>query len=120
MVFIALKEIEIHPDCHIHIICDDTDALALLVYHMHDLKIRTQISLQACIGQRSVICLNDVVQKHEKILEHIPAAHALTGCDTTSAISGIGKARMFNVLSKFKGSHSAVGDQHAETEQVFR
>ena len=55
-----------------------------------------------------------------KILEHIPAAHTLTGCDTTSARSGIGKARMFNLLSKFKGSLSGFGDQYAETDQVLR
>ena len=120
MVFIAIKEAAFHPSFHVRIICDDTDVLALLAYHMNDLNINTDISMQACSGQRNVICLNDVVERHRNIIGHILAAHALTGCDTTSALSGIGKSRMFNALSKFKGSLVAIGDEHAQQDDVFK
>jgi hypothetical protein len=52
-------------------------------------------------------------------MRHVLAAHALTGCDSTSALAGIGKARLFKVLQSFKGSLEAVETVDTEDDVVF-
>ena len=51
----------------------------------------------------NVISVNDVVSNHQKIMPNLLAAHALTGCDTVSSFSGIGKASVLKTLKKFNG-----------------
>ena len=53
-----------------------------------------------------------------KITDALPSFHALTGCDSTSSFSGIGKAKAFKVLK----SNESVIDAMAilgEEENVF-
>lgn len=76
--------------------------------------------MEECSSQRSVIIINKVVEKHAAYMHHVLAAHALTGCDSTSALSGIGKARVFQVLQNFKGSLEAVGNTDTEDDVIFK
>ena len=52
------------------------------------------------------------------LLQILPAAHALTGCDTTSGIFGIGKKSVYKYLksntAKYKDLHT-IGDADTET-----
>ena len=64
-----------------------------------------------------VIDVNQVVQKHHKIMPNLLAAHALTGCDTVSCFSGIGKATVYKKLESFD-DHIKLGDLSACLDEV--
>lgn len=48
--------------------------------------------------------------------EILPAVHALTGCDTTSAIFGIGKKSVFKLI---KSSSAELSDIHSLRTQIL-
>ena len=114
MVHIVIREATAAPDNHIRVVSDDTDVLVLLAHHVHAAHLSADIAMEECSGNRSVISINDVVRKHKGIMDNLLAAYALTGCDTTSGLYGIGKGRMLKVLENYKGTLQAVGDLEAD------
>ena len=64
IVHIVILEATPSPDSHIRVVCNDTDVLVLLAHHMHMLHLSATITMEECIGSRSVIRVNDVVHKH--------------------------------------------------------
>ena len=117
---IVILEATAAPDSHIQVVCDDTDVLVLLAHHMNMLHLSATITMEECSGSRSVINMNDVVHKHQAIMDNLLSAYALTRCDTTSCLFGIGKGRMLNVLQKFKGTLQAVGDLEADQQELVQ
>ena len=59
----------------------------------------TQVSMETVSGSRTVMNINDVVKKHSKIIPNILGAHSLSGCDTVSSFSSIGKSAVFKKYS---------------------
>lgn len=51
-------------------------------------------------SKRNVINIGATVKKYEDIIQHILPLHVLTGCDTVSAIYGIGKLKAVKTLLK--------------------
>ena len=91
----------------IKVVSDDTDVLLLLAHHLHartnEIPTTLQLYMESCTRDRTVININTVVEKHASILPNLLAAHALTGCDTVSSLSGIGKATVLKKLVAFPG-----------------
>ncbi len=79
----------------IRIVCDDTDVL-ILAHHLHartnDIPETVQVSMEECSRNHAIISVNNVIKEHRSVISNILGAHALTGCDTVSSFSGIGKA----------------------------
>ena len=77
----------------------DTDMLVLSVAHFEDIASK---ELWFCTGVKDrlrFVPVHDVCQNlSNRVLKALPAFHALTGCDTTSALSGIGKKKPWNVF----------------------
>ena len=73
------------------VICRDTDVLLLLLYHLG----RTETEVWMVSGtskQPKCYPVHIIASKLDNdILENMLGFHALTGCDTTSSFSGIGK-----------------------------
>ena len=107
----------------IKVISDDTDVLVILAHHIHKqtgaLSGDLALFVESCSSGpgHNVISVNDVVRKHQKIMPNLLAAHALTGCDTVSSFSGIGKASTLKTLPKFTGQLK-LGNLTASTEEV--
>ena len=73
--------------------------------------------MESCGRSPVVIDVNQVLQKHHKIMPNLLAAHALTGCDTVSCFSGIGKATVYKKLESFD-DHIKLGDLSACLDEV--
>ncbi len=84
----------------ITIASDDTDVFALLL-HFYQLKHLTcTLLMQGTSSQRTVVDIGATATKHASIVQHVLAAHALSGCDTVACLYGNGKARAIKVLQK--------------------
>ncbi|CAG2225273.1 unnamed protein product [Mytilus edulis] len=86
--------------------CSDTDVLVLCVHYFKVLVSTEQMwfltgstnSLRDC---RRYIPIHELSKSLSPLLANIlPAVHALTGCDTTSAIFGFGKKTVFKLIRK--------------------
>ena len=80
------------------VVADDTDVAVMLLHHwrteLHDILFTSDISRKSWSIKYSTHALP------KGIKQVLPAIHAFSGCDTTSAIFGCGKA---TVLNKMKG-----------------
>ena len=59
------------------------------------------------------------VEKHEDIIEDILPAHVLSGCDSVSALWGIGKGTVFSVLKSGKKHLNTLGITTKNDESVI-
>ena len=80
-----------HGCLSIKVICDDTDVFVLLMYFYNERCLSCIVTMESPIACSSVIDIGASVAHHKEVVNHLPAAHALTGCDTVSYIYGIGK-----------------------------
>jgi hypothetical protein len=106
---------------NIKVISDDTDVLIILAHHLHKqthgLSNNVVLCMESCSAGHNVISVNGVISSHQNIMPNLLAAHALTGCDTVSSFSGIGKASVLKKLAKFNG-HFKLGNLKATAEEV--
>ncbi|CAC5392772.1 unnamed protein product [Mytilus coruscus] len=86
--------------------CSDTEVLVLCVHYFKVLVSTEQMwfltgstdSLRDC---RRYIPIHELSKSLSPLVANIlPAVHALTGCDTTSAIFGFGKKTVFKLITK--------------------
>ena len=85
------------------VVADDTDVFILLLFHylisiFHYFIITCPMFMISPIQQRSLIDIKATVQAHRSIIPGLPAAHALSGCDTVPTYFGIAKG---TVLKNF-------------------
>jgi hypothetical protein len=83
---------------NIKVICDDTDVFVLLIHFFNEKQLSCGVFMESPIAGRSVIDIGASAAQHKDIAHHLPAAHALTGCDTVSYMFGIGKLTALKVL----------------------
>lgn len=82
------------------VISEDTDVFLLLLYYYSQQKITIPMFMDSPIQGRSVIDIGRSVERHYDIIPDILAGHALSGCDTTASLYGIGKTKIVNTLRK--------------------
>jgi len=88
------------------VVADDTDVLVLLVYHfkpeMADIFMMSEMT-RVRSARISVIPVRAVCTAiGTKAVQQILVVHALSGCDTTSALYGIGKPSAFKKIVDFQ------------------
>jgi len=91
----------------VNVVADDTDVLVLLVHHFKSATMADiYMSSSRKSGQnseRKVVSIRSIqFDIDETAVEQLLVVHALTGCDTTSALFGQGKRKAFNKLAKSK------------------
>ena len=75
------------------IICDDTDVFVLLLHYYLLRKLTCCLLMEGTsAAERTVIDIAATMKKHAAIIPQLLAAHALSGCDTVTRLSGLGKA----------------------------
>ena len=82
----------------IHILCDDTDVFITLVYHFIELHLKCCLTMEGTSAGHAFLDLGATSKKHEGIVRQLPAAHALTGCDTVAHLWGIGEITPIKTL----------------------
>ena len=95
LIFQAPKagQVEVHAD--------DTDIAIMLVHHWED-KLH-DIVFRATQSKKSWSIKHSATDMAPDVKAVLPFIHSFSGCNTTSALFGIGKA---TVLKKFKGKYS--------------
>ena len=87
---------------NIHVVADDTDVFVLLLHYYQLKELTCKLMMVATTADRKCIDIPATVEKHSAIIGNILTAHALSGCDTTSALCGIGKLTVLKVLKSGK------------------
>jgi len=93
-----------HP--RIIIRCDDTDVLVLLVYYWSRGALADEVYMHAghsgkFVSKERFIPVHHISTKLGKAAcKSLPAVHALSGCDTTSALYRLGKRTAYSALTK--------------------
>ena len=94
--------------------CDDTDVLVLLVYYFSRGQLAEHVYMYAGhSGKERYIPVHLIANElGPTVCECLPAAHALTGCDTTCSLNRIGKKTAYSklvnnadILSQLKTFH---------------
>ena len=92
-VVIVRKAIELGEHEDVVVIADDTDILVLVVYHAHSSH---QFYMET---KHHTIAIDTAKQAlGVDVCRSQLFVHATTGCDTTSAMFGVGKTKAFKVL----------------------
>jgi hypothetical protein len=88
--------------------CRDTDVLLLLIYHSLP---HPEVWMLSAQGKNDkVYPVHQIIQRlHPDVRRNILGFHAITGCDTTSSFSGIGKRSCWKVYEKEPNLLSGVG-----------
>ena len=98
----------------------DTDVLVLCAAHFNSIAPKELWFRTGLKDHLRFIPIHEVCQQLSgRILKSLPAFHALTGCDTTSALSGIGKKKPWKVLMRGPVHQERLGllGQQAEVDE---
>ena len=105
-------------DKSVHVVCDDTDVLALLIHFYHSHCKGSTMIMSSPIKDRAVIDIKATTAAHSDIAPDILAIHGLSGADTVSSLYGIGKATVVKIAKQGKLSLNSIGNIKAEMETV--
>ena len=99
---VVLTALEIAKEHEVTVIGEDTDLLALLLFHKHDASKNVYFIYEEKASAKSKAKVWDITDTKAKldaaICDNILTLHSITGCDTTSRIHSIGKG---TVLQRF-------------------
>ena len=112
-----------HPEAIIVIQSPDTDVLVLSAAHFTSIAPKEMWFRTGVKDQMRFVPVHDVCQKlGDKVLAALPAFHALTGCDSNSSISGIGKTKAWKAIMKSQVHQESLGflgkEQNANEETL--
>ena len=108
----------------IAVVADDTDILVLLVHHFHQsMSDIFFVARSKRLSENSDISIRSVCQKlgHE-VCQQLLVIHAVGGCDTTSALYGIGKATVFRRITAVRANKHLVHtmqNENANKDEVI-
>ena len=99
-----------YPECRIALQSPGTDVLAHSVSHFPDINCTT-FWFKTGVKDRLRYCpVHDVSQELDgKMCRALPALHAITGCDSTSALAGIGKKKKWQVPLRHEQHQDSLG-----------
>ena len=82
----------------INIVCADTDVFVLLLHFYAKLNLTCRLTMEGPSAERTTIDIGATASEHGQLLSQLPAAHALSGCDTVAQYFGVGKSTVIKVL----------------------
>ena len=101
------------------VVADDTDVFVLLCHFVFNGDITGHAMMVSPIRGRTVIDINESVDKNRAMMGDLLAAHGLTGCDTVATYHGIGKGVALKVLRSETLSLSKVGNMTLSVEEAL-
>ena len=87
------------------IITVDSDLAILLMYYQYKLDLK--LFLQMGSGSKGNIFNIQTSDLSTDAVDALPAVHALSGCDSTTSFSGIGKVKFFKSVCKDESYYNA-------------
>ena len=102
------------------IITVDSDLTLLSIYYQHWLDWKLFLRMGTCCKER----IFDIQTNNFSIdvVDALPAVHVLSGCDSTSSFSGIGKVDFFKVVcknGKYYNAASKLGESETMNDTVI-
>ena len=107
------------PNTGVCVVSDDTDVFVLLLYFYAKCNLTGVVIMESPVKDRATIDIKSTVSANKYIVLDLPAAHALSGSDTTACHYNIGKSTVVNILRTKSVSLSSVGDQTSQFEDVL-
>ena len=107
----------------VNVVADDTDVLILLMHHWMDTIADIFFSETKKSQKKSlqVWKIHDLISKAGKIVtDHLLFIHAWTGCDTTSATFGHGKANLLKKIQEIQRIAHLMYNYSVMPEEVSR
>ena len=101
------------------VVAYDTDVFVLLYHLVFNGDITGHVMMVSPIIGRTVIDINESVDKNRTIMGDLLAAHDLTGCDTVATYHGIGKGVAVKVLRSETLSLSNLGDMTLSVDEAL-
>jgi len=101
---------------------DDTDILVLLMYHLSDDMNDVCLVSQSRTKKTGNFKETSIRQIDKQACKQLLAVHAIGGCDTTSAIFGIGKGTVLKRLCQvthYVGLTSVLQDRNSQLDDVI-
>lgn len=86
---------------NVHEMRDNTDESVLLLHLYNEQKLTCNV-MASFVSGRSVVDIKATTFTHRDTVQYLPAMLALTDCDTTAFIYGIGKATALKLLQSDK------------------
>ena len=108
------------PNKGVSVVSDDTDVFVLLLYFYAKYNLTGLVIMESPVKDRATIDIRSTLNKNKDIILDLPAAHALSGCDTTACLYGIGKATVVSILRTQSVPLSSVGDVSSQFEDVLK
>ena len=110
LLLLAKYSTDTHPECRIRLQSPDTDVLALRVAHFSDVNCAELWFKTGVKDRLRYVPVHEVSQElGEKMCRALPAFHAITGCDSTSTLAGIGKKKGWQVLLRSEQHQDSLG-----------
>ena len=108
------------PNNGVCVVSDDTDVFVLLLYFYAKYDLTGFVIMESPVKDRATIDIKSSVSANKDIIPDLPAAHALSGSDTTACHYGIGKATVVNILRTKSVPLSSIGDLTSQFEDVLK
>ena len=102
----------------VKVISDDTDVFILLKYFYQTEKLTATVLMESTGATKNLICIESSVKMHDKIVPYLPAARALTGCDSVPSMFNIGKVKVISFLTEMELKY--VGRKDANMDGVIQ
>ncbi len=120
-VIIAQQVVHLAETGHnsIRVLADDTDVFVLLLHFYTQRKLTCNLLMMGTGSGRKCADIKATVKKHEDIPQDILPAHVLSGCDTVSALWGIGKGTVIKVLKSGKKQLDTLGITTANLDSLI-
>ncbi|KAK3754209.1 hypothetical protein QZH41_003313 [Actinostola sp. cb2023] len=111
-----------HAETRIVIQSPDTDVLVISTAHFDSLGCEELWFRTGVKDRLRFIPVHEVCRSlGQRMCSALPACHALTGCDSISALAGIGKKKAWNVLCRnhvHQETLSMLGEEHELDENI--
>ena len=100
----------------------DTDVVVLAIYYESRIKCNLFVEIGSK-GKKGIILVSKMaVNVGQDMADALPALHAISGCDLTSAFYGVGKKKVYNILQNVGAYMEALkelGNQHIFNKNFF-
>ena len=93
----------------------ETDVAVLAIYYESRIQCNLFVEIGSKVKKRIISVSKMAVNVGQDMADALPALHAISGCDSTSAFYGVGKKKVYNILKNVGAYIQALkelGNQH--------
>ena len=108
------------PNNGVCVVSDDTDVFVLFLYFYAKYNLTGFVIMETTVKDRATIDIKSTISANKDNILGLPAAHALSGSDTTACHYGKGKRTVVNILQTKLVTLSSIGDLTFQFEDVLK